>query len=319
MLSPVVLFDKSSAPYTIGGLDLICPEMEWSNLAALTDGPQEFGREMQGTLSIKCVFGGEEVYRVRGERFRITPNRYLILNCGGRYTSRVEKGNKAESLCLFFHPRFVDGELRSLVGPEDHLLDLPFDDFDQPVRFVEQVYGADAELFPRLAALRHALSDRKGEGIPPGRLHEEFHLLLGLMLRGHREIARRMRTLNVMRPATRLELSRRLELARAFIEENYTRRILLADIAAASFLSPYYLLRMFRQFYRETPHRYMTRRRIEQAARLLADSDSSVTDICLDLGFDSPNSFSLLFRRHTGLSPRRYRELHRPPEKRKIR
>lgn len=311
MVSSVILFDSSSTPYQIGGLDLVCPEMEWNNLVALTDGPSEFSREMQGTLSIKCVFGGEEVYKVKGEQFRITPQRFLVLNCGRRYTSRVEKGKHPESLCLFFHPRFVEGALQSLVEPEDHLLDMPFDDFGQPIRFVEQLYAADSMIFPRLLHLRSRMLNRKEVGISQEWLNQEFHQLLGLLMGSHRDIARRMRTLNVMRPATRLELYRRLELARAFIQENYTRRILLSDIASAAFLSSYYLLRMFRQVYQETPHQYMTKLRIERAAYLLAHTDSSVTDICLDLGFDSPNTFSLLFRRYQGVSPRGYRGLHK--------
>lgn len=306
-VAPVVLFDSSSAPYSIGGLDLICPEMDWSNLVALSSASAEFSADTQGTLSIKCSFGGEEVYRVKGERYRVAPDRFLILNCGQRYTSRVEKGKDAESLCLFFHPRFAEEGLRALVEPDDHLLDLPSDDFRQPVRFVEQLYPADASIFPRLAHLRERLHGRSTTGLSAEWLNQEFHLVLGMMLGAHREVAGRIRRVDAVRPGTRLELYRRLERAREFIGDNYAKRIRLADIAEASFLSPHHLLRTFRQVYSETPHQYLTRCRIEQAARRLATSDAAVTDICLDLGFDSPTSFSLLFRRHTGMSPREYR------------
>ena len=71
--------------------------------------------------------------------------------------------------------------------------------------------------------------------------------------------------------------------------------------------------------FHETPHQYLTRRRIERAQDLLLQSDMTVTNICLDVGFESLGSFSTLFRRHLGISPERYRTQnrdlmpHRPP------
>jgi AraC-like DNA-binding protein len=51
------------------------------------------------------------------------------------------------------------------------------------------------------------------------------------------------------------------------------------------------------------------RRRLENAQALLRGGSLSVTEVCLEVGYESPGSFSALFRRVYGVSPRDYRRL----------
>ena len=74
-----------------------------------------------------------------------------------------------------------------------------------------------------------------------------------------------------------------------------------------SHLSKFHFLRLFRDAYRETPLRYLRRRRLEAARSLLTRTDLSVTDICLRVGYESLGSFSTLFRRQVGVSPALFR------------
>lgn len=81
----------------------------------------------------------------------------------------------------------------------------------------------------------------------------------------------------------------------------------LEEMARAACFSKFHFLRLFRQAYGVTPARYLSQLRLERARTLLEESDRSVTEICLDVGFESLPSFSCAFRRHTGHSPLRYR------------
>ena len=72
-------------------------------------------------------------------------------------------------------------------------------------------------------------------------------------------------------------------------------------------LSRAHFIRSFRETFGETPHRYLQRRRLERAMALLRETDRSVTDICLDVGFSSLGTFSRTFREVLGESPREYR------------
>jgi AraC-like DNA-binding protein len=66
-------------------------------------------------------------------------------------------------------------------------------------------------------------------------------------------------------------------------------------------------LRAFRRAFHATPHEYLTRKRIERAKELLAESELTVTEICFEVGFESLGSFSTLFHKIVGWSPSIYR------------
>lgn len=116
--------------------------------------------------------------------------------------------------------------------------------------------------------------------------------------------------ISATRSSTRLELYKRLSHARDFIEKNVDQPITLPQIAGVACLSIHHFLRLFKQVFEETPHQYLTRKRIERAKDLLLTTSISVTDICQSVGFRSPGSFSWLFRRHVGCSPEGFRALN---------
>lgn len=100
----------------------------------------------------------------------------------------------------------------------------------------------------------------------------------------------------------------RLRRARAFIDHSYHLPLDLDQIAAQAYCSRFHVIRLFRQGLDQTPHQYLTQRRIERAKTLLTDGDLGVTEVCFAVGFRSVGSFSALFRRVVGLAPSAYRD-----------
>jgi AraC-like DNA-binding protein len=98
----------------------------------------------------------------------------------------------------------------------------------------------------------------------------------------------------------------RLLRARDAIHVRYSEPLQLAALAREAALSPFHFLRLFRDAFGETPHRYLTRVRIEKAKALLV-SGEPVTEVCLDVGFSSLGSFSALFARRVGAPPTTFR------------
>jgi AraC-like DNA-binding protein len=96
---------------------------------------------------------------------------------------------------------------------------------------------------------------------------------------------------------------RRLVIAREVLRERYTEPLRLHELSVAAGLSEFHFLRAYRSAFGETPHQHATRLRLEHAKRLLA-CGSAVTDVCFDVGYSSLGSFSSLFARTTGQSPR---------------
>lgn len=105
--------------------------------------------------------------------------------------------------------------------------------------------------------------------------------------------------------------SEQAHLARQLLDQGYATPITIKQLSQEVALSPYYLIRLFRRIYHQTPHQYLTQLRITKAKALLSSTDLSITEICADVGFESLGSFSALFRKLVGVSPSAYRR-HSP-------
>lgn len=104
----------------------------------------------------------------------------------------------------------------------------------------------------------------------------------------------------------------RIRRARSFIRENLHLPLTLAEIADEAGMSRYHFLRIFRSQIGETPHRYLTRLRLECAQGELERTTTTVAEIALRCGFVSPSHFASAFHRQTGYTPLAYRRLHAP-------
>jgi len=81
----------------------------------------------------------------------------------------------------------------------------------------------------------------------------------------------------------------------------------LAELATAVNLSPYYFARAFKHTTGVAPHRYQLRLRIDRAKELLRDTQLSVTEVALRVGYGSSQTLAREFRKEVGISPVRYR------------
>ena len=102
--------------------------------------------------------------------------------------------------------------------------------------------------------------------------------------------------------------NRRLLRARDAMDRRYAQPLDIPSLARIAHVSEAHFIRTFRDTFGEPPHRYLQRRRVERAMFLLAHTDRSVTEICLDVGFTSLGTFSRTFAAIVGESPTSYRE-----------
>jgi AraC family transcriptional regulator len=267
-------------------------------------------REHLGPLSVSFTTGGRQVCLVDGRRMALDENSYLVTNLGQYVCGTSEFDSEAETFLIGFWPGFAEDILHSLVTPSDRLLDDVKLARFQPVEFFPKLYEHDEVVSPVLRQLQCAIHCG---GITSGWLEEWNHLLLHRLLQVHRRISTDIDALPGVRASTRSEYYLRLSRARDFMEAHLDSALDLKQISAEAWLSPHHFLRLFKQVHKETPHQYLTRRRIGRAQRLLLRTDWPVTDICYAVGFESLGSFSWLFRRRVGLSPEQYRKEHRIP------
>ena len=102
--------------------------------------------------------------------------------------------------------------------------------------------------------------------------------------------------------------------SKAFMDEYYSGRIDLKDMAAKASMSRFHFIRIFQRIYGVTPRQYLRDIRISKAKELLKDG-SSVTQTCFEVGYESITTFSSAFKRGTGYTPKKYQMMNiRNPE-----
>ena len=107
-----------------------------------------------------------------------------------------------------------------------------------------------------------------------------------------------------------LATARTIRRTKEFLEANLTRRLLLADIAAAVQVSPAYLTDLFSRVEGLSLHQYLTQLRLGRALVELPHT-VDITTLALALGFSSHSHFSFVFRRAFGSSPSKFRDATR--------
>lgn len=98
-----------------------------------------------------------------------------------------------------------------------------------------------------------------------------------------------------------------LRRAKDLVDRTYAQPLDVAALARHVHMSPAHFARGFRAAFGETPHQYVLTRRVERAQELLRNTDTTVTDVCLEVGFQSLGSLSSAFSRVTGMTPTAYR------------
>lgn len=98
-----------------------------------------------------------------------------------------------------------------------------------------------------------------------------------------------------------------IDYALNYIRNNYAA-ISVTDIAAYLGISRSHLTRLFRQKLDCTPSEYLMKTRMDQAARLIKDTDLSVQEVSDIVGYEDQLTFSKAFKKVFGLSPKYYRQ-----------
>jgi AraC-like DNA-binding protein len=94
--------------------------------------------------------------------------------------------------------------------------------------------------------------------------------------------------------------------ARELLSEYSENQRSVKSIAQEIAVSPFHFIRQFEAIFGVTPHQFRIQNRLEEAKLLLAKGEYSVTEVCMEVGFSSLGSFSDLFTRRVGSSPRAY-------------
>lgn len=92
-----------------------------------------------------------------------------------------------------------------------------------------------------------------------------------------------------------------------YLQEHYTEKVSVGQLAQATFSSERECFRTFREVLHTTPTEYVTGLRLQKACRMLENRDCPITEIGFACGFGSSSYFGRVFRQYLGCTPAEYR------------
>lgn len=157
---------------------------------------------------------------------------------------------------------------------------------------------------PTAARILAILGDEAASGETSSRLFVEqaIDLLCAQLIRGHSNVGQ----LSVAQPHRGLA-DWQVRRVTDYMHEHLDQDIGVQELANLVQLSQFHFATAFRVATRQAPHAWLTDLRITRARQLLADPARSVTEIALEVGYQTPSSFAAAFRKKTGVTPSHYR------------
>ena len=248
-------------------------------------------------LSLKAVIHGEVEWRLGSRRYLIRPDTLLLLPDGDEYSLTIDSAEPSRGFNVLFRRGLVEECWRSAVSSDEALLDTPEELV--PVPFTRRLESRTGRLGQALDALAAAVTVRASADT----VGWMFEALGARVAESLWEQRRERRRLTATRPGTRLEIQRRLHLAREAIEDDLAAPWTLPSMARAGMMAPHHFHRCFHRAFGETPRKWLARRRAERALALLRHTRNSITDVCLLVGYASASSFSASFAARYGVPP----------------
>ena len=96
-----------------------------------------------------------------------------------------------------------------------------------------------------------------------------------------------------------------------YIENNYHHELSRDGLAAMINLDPDYMSKLFKAYSGVKINDFINKLRIEEACKLLINSDKSIIEICLAVGFENLRTFNRVFLKNTGQTPSQYRNTNK--------
>ncbi len=143
--------------------------------------------------------------------------------------------------------------------------------------------------------------------VEPSALESGVSMILESALRAKDLINKEVSRIPMQRHTAKHSVYYRLGEAKDYIDLHFTEEIDLGEIASVACLSQYHFIRLFKSVFEITPYQYVLLRRLEKAAELLRETDTSIGDICMMVGIEGLAQFSDAFKKQFGVAPSKYR------------
>ena len=94
-----------------------------------------------------------------------------------------------------------------------------------------------------------------------------------------------------------------------YIEKNYNQTLTLEELSKVASFSKYHFHRIFKSITGETIGEYIRRVRLQNSTHKLSTSKLNITQIALDIGYETNASFSKAFKERFGITPKEFAKI----------
>ncbi len=268
-------------PYTMHERDLTSFTIPWHWHEEL-----EFNYAYKGSIIVETV---NRIYTIRqGEAY--------FINTNAMNTKRKAEGaSAAVEHAHLFHPILLAGHYRSIY--ETKYLNPVLKNQSIEVIIMKEDTESGKEFLELLHRLTNLVKTENFEFQVRNLLSQAWLVL--------------MREIELQRQKNSFPVSRTHERTKdilSFIHKHYQENITVANISEHANISSKECIRSFKNTFHQTPMDYLIHYRIEQAKRLLKETDESITNIAFMTGFHNSAYFGKMFKKLAGMTPKEYRQ-----------
>jgi AraC-like DNA-binding protein len=254
------------------------PHLDNLQLMHASNITHDYPRHIHEEYCIGIMLRGAETHTCRGASYKAFPGSLMLLNADEAHSNRSVK---TEYRVIHILPKMLRRIAVEVVGRR---LASPY--FINPI--LEDPLAFRLLLNLHLKLEQHASTLEQ---------ESRFISTIGWLIKRESKTAAPLQPLG--------KETRRIELIREHLKSHYAENVSLSQLAALADLSPFHLLRVFRNQTGVPPHEYQTQVRIIHARRLI-QSGRSISAAALETGFFDQSHFSRNFKRIFGLTPGRY-------------
>ena len=237
-----------------------------------------------------AVLSGEMQYNVNGEIVTLNKNEGIFVNARQMHFGFSAEKKECDFICILLHPLMLcatyayerDFVLPVLYNRNAAYIKLNTDILWQKTIF-ENIKVMYSEKGKRTAALKIQ------------NLFSDVWIQLYENIPSENRQKKQNTDLSVLRNMI------------GFIQQNYTARITLADIAASGAVGQSKCCKLFAKYIRQSPNLYLTHYRLDKSTFLLKSTDMTVTEVAATVGFNGSSYYAEAFRKWCGKSPTEYR------------
>jgi AraC-like DNA-binding protein len=252
------------------------------------------------SISLKYVWSGEENYTLGAKSYQLHDNQFAVMNKFSECRVSINDKNTSTGICIDLDENYFSNVLYSLYYPNN------IDSLNTNLNFflTEECFTQGRHATGNLQVLLNSLMRLTETNSYMVYKDDFLKDMTSELIFSQEKIIREYNRLSTVKISTRKELFARLLKAKDMMSESGMHSKTIKEIASAVCLSEFHFHHLFKKSFGITPLKFKTHKTIQHAIRLHAAENLSWTRIAFILGFPDIQTFSKVFKRVTGHSPK---------------